>query len=366
MPRTVPFVPRVRSILYPNPIRVSVCPEPFQTTGAGPPGHSVHSKKAMPSAGSAITALLLDCSPDLQGMADAVCKRRGIRCLGTGSGSNPLPEILNTRPNYLLLDGGWPTEAGISLLREIEGKPELADTRVIVFSADPTPENRARAFYLGADEFAAKPCTEDDLEQTLATINRFELNFWGVHGTLPVPGRKTLKYGGNTSCVSLTIGRDRRFVFDAGTGLRVFSNRIMETTGGRFNGRIFISHPHWDHFNSLPFFEPLYIPANRIAIHGPPQGDRSLRELIDDQMDGIFFPITVEHFEAKVDYCDVLEGCYRFDGVTVTSHRLFHPGNCLAYRIDHNGCSLAYATDNAPSTTLLCRIWSNSSRAWMC
>lgn len=304
----------------------------------------------MSSAASAKTALLLESNPDLREIAAAGLRRMGIECLAPNPGAYPLPQILDTRPNYLLLDGDWPMPAGVSLLGNAERQPELAATKIIVFSSDPSPANRIRALDLGADEFAAKPYTWEELEQTLGAVERFELSFWGVHGTLPVPGRKTLKYGGNTSCVSLGIGRDRQFVFDAGTGLRAFSKRIMETTGGRFDGRIFISHPHWDHFNSLAFFEPLYRPGNRIAIHGPPQGGRSLRELIEDQMDGIFFPITVEHFEATVEYRDALEGSQRLDGIRVASKRLFHPGTCLAYRVDHQGRSFAYATDNELGT----------------
>lgn len=304
----------------------------------------------MPSAGSRKTALLLESDPELRNTATAALRRLGIESLTPAPGADPLSELLANRPHYLLLDGDGPTGAGATLLGDIERQPELAATRIIVFSSDPSPANRGRAFDLGADEFAVKPYTEQELENTVSGMDRFELSFWGIRGTLPVPGGKTLRYGGNTSCVSLAIGRDRQFIFDAGTGLRAFSNRIMETSGGRFDGRIFISHPHWDHFNSLPFFQPLYRSANRIAIHGPPQGHRSLRELIDDQMDGIFFPITVEQFEAQVDYCDVVEGRYRFDGIEVAAKRLFHPGYCLAYRVEHHGRSFAYATDNELGT----------------
>lgn len=180
----------------------------------------------------------------------------------------------------------------------------------------------------------------------MPTDSTFELTFWGTRGTIPVPGESTLRYGGNTSCVSLAIGRDRQFVFDAGTGLRRLSQHVMSQAGGRFNGRIFISHPHWDHFNCLPFFTPFYIPGNRITVQGPAQGSQSMRNLIDAQMNGIFFPITVDEFQAEVTYLDMEAGDHWYDGIRVSSFRLRHPGYCLAYRVEYAGRRFAYVTDN--------------------
>jgi phosphoribosyl 1,2-cyclic phosphodiesterase/ActR/RegA family two-component response regulator len=300
----------------------------------------------MPSTGFSKTAFLLEDNPARRATAGEALRHLGIESVALSLNQNPLAQILAARPDYLLLDGGLPEMADLTLLEAIRKQPELAATKILVFSPDDSPERRTRIFDGGADECISKPCTLEELEQILGTAERFEPAFWGIRGTLPVPGGRTLKYGGNTSCVSLAIGHGRQFVFDAGTGLRMLSNRIMETTGGLFRGRLFISHPHWDHFNSLPFFQPLYRPGNHVVIHGPPQGERSLRDLIDDQMDGIFFPITVEEFEATVEYQDISEGVRRFDGVQVTAKRLQHPGHCLAYRVDHRGCSFAYVTDN--------------------
>ncbi|SMF96848.1 Phosphoribosyl 1,2-cyclic phosphodiesterase [Methylomagnum ishizawai] len=268
----------------------------------------------------------------------------GFKCLDRTLGTHPLAWILATRPAGLVLDGDAPESEGLELLAAIRHRPELDATRLFLLSR--SPATRATAYALGADECLPKPCTPEQLTEAFHQHGRFELTFWGVRGTLPIPGPKTLKYGGNTSCVGLRIGGHRRFVFDAGTGLRMLSNHLMGTDGGRFDGRIFISHPHWDHFNSLPFFQPLYFPGNHIVLHGPPQGERSLRDLIDDQMDGIFFPITVGAFQAEVEYLDLWEGVHRFDGVRVEAKRLCHPGHCLAYRVDYQGRSVAYVTDN--------------------
>jgi phosphoribosyl 1,2-cyclic phosphodiesterase/CheY-like chemotaxis protein len=300
----------------------------------------------MPSTGLPKTALVIVDNPERRANFGEALQRLGVAPFFLYPEGNPFAQILDTRPDFLVLEEDLPNIGYLTPLEEIRRHPELEASSILVLAEDQSPEHRARVFQQGADECVSHACPPEELEQVLRLAPRFELAFWGIRGTLPVPGNRTLKYGGNTSCVSLSVGHGRQFLFDAGTGLRNLSNRIMETTGGRFHGRLFISHPHWDHFNSLPFFQPLYQPGNHIIIHGPAQGDRSLRDLIDDQMDGIFFPITVAEFEARVEYQDITEGVHRFDGVRLTAKRLQHPGHCLAYRVDHRGSSFAYVTDN--------------------
>ena len=56
------------------------------------------------------------------------------------------------------------------------------------------------------------------------------LTFWGVRGTLPVPGEKSLRYGGNTSCVTLSFDNGKLFVFDAGSGIKDEQLAVSVTT----------------------------------------------------------------------------------------------------------------------------------------
>ena len=208
------------------------------------------------------------------------------------------------------------------------------------------PSIRNDAFRLGADEVLFKDETLDSIVKAEALHDRFELKFWGVRGTLPISGPNTLKYGGNTSSLGLQFGVDRQFVFDAGTGLRDLSTHLSRHKGGKFNGRILITHPHWDHLNCLPFFDPFYNPNSQIHLMGPPQGDLSFKAIVDGQMNGIYFPIGTDSFNADVIFGDLLPGQYVFDGITVTAIRLDHPGCCLGYRVDFKGRSVAYLTDN--------------------
>jgi phosphoribosyl 1,2-cyclic phosphodiesterase len=163
-------------------------------------------------------------------------------------------------------------------------------------------------------------------------------------GTLPI-AQVSPRYGGN-SCVSLSFPDGRLFVFDAGTGIKALSDSLEAASRSRIDGTIFISHPHWDHINGLPFFAPLYAVGHQLEIYGPAHGDRSLRELLSAQMDSVYFPITVREFAANVSFHDLREGSFEIGREQIRTMLLSHPGSCLGYRIDHGGKSVCYVTDN--------------------
>ena len=55
-----------------------------------------------------------------------------------------------------------------------------------------------------------------------------KVRFWGVRGSIPVPGRTTNRYGGNTSCVEVRPDRGDPIIIDAGTGIRKLGKSLME------------------------------------------------------------------------------------------------------------------------------------------
>ena len=89
------------------------------------------------------------------------------------------------------------------------------------------------------------------------------VDFWGVRGSVPSPGPNTIKYGGNTSCVSISY-QNKILILDAGTGIRELGTKLaMETQNKIF---ILISHSHWDHIQGFPFFKPIYQPDRKIYM----------------------------------------------------------------------------------------------------
>ena len=257
-------------------------------------------------------------------------------------------KILESKPDCVICDLMMPEVDGLNLCKQIRETPELDGVRFIMVSTKIYEFDQKRAFEFGADGYILKPLDTETFGDRVNKIlnDQITMTFWGVRGTLPVPGEKTLKYGGNTSCVSLEFPRDQFFIFDGGSGIKKLGDVLMAERRNRLRARIFISHPHWDHINAIPFFTPLYVPGNEFEILGPNHGDKTTRELISAQMDGVYFPITVKEFGARVYFRDLPEGSVTIDGINLETMLLSHPGKCLGYRVNYNGRSVCYITDN--------------------
>ena len=78
----------------------------------------------------------------------------------------------------------------------------------------------------------------------------------------------------------------------------------------------------------------------------------ALRQWLDagfaGQMQYTYFPISVEQFEARVNFHDLVEGSFEIDGLRVTARYLNHPALTLGYRLEEDGAALVYATDHEP------------------
>lgn len=254
--------------------------------------------------------------------------------------------VTSSDTTALLLDELSLGRKPLDAIRQLVKEAQKRDIPLILLRGEQKPFHDAEAIEAGISECASRKARLPTLIKTIRDFHRFDLCFWGVRGTLPVSGRHTLKYGGSTSSISLKMGSDRHFIFDAGTGLRNLSRHVMQKASGHFNGRLFVTHPHWDHLNCIPFFEPLYKPENKIYLMGPAHEGISFQGLLEGQMNGVYFPIKPDHFQAQVTYVDTEAGNFRYDGIQVKAFRLDHPGCCLGYRIEHAGSSIAYITDN--------------------
>lgn len=277
-----------------------------------------------------------------------ILRDAGYRVTTTRDSRQAIEDLPELAPDCVISDLMMPDLDGYELCKFVRGHEALQHTKFIVLSAKTYEFDVNRAYEFGAHGFFHKPVIAarflSRLERTLS--DKMELSFWGVRGTLPVCGQENLKYGGHTNCLSLEFPRDQLFVFDGGSGIKSFGNHLMKTRPRRIKGHIFITHPHWDHINALPFFAPLYIQGNEFEILGANQGDVSMREIISAQMEGVYFPITLREFAARVYFRDLTEESFEIDGIKVSTKLLSHPGKCLGYRVDYHGRSVCYISDN--------------------
>jgi phosphoribosyl 1,2-cyclic phosphodiesterase len=139
-------------------------------------------------------------------------------------------------------------------------------------------------------------------------------------------------------------GDGRRFIFDAGSGIRLLGENIART-GEAVRADLFLSHFHWDHIQGLPFFAPLYDAETNLRVHGAKQGDTDIQALIAAQMGPVYFPVPFEAVAANLEFRHLGQEPWLDGDVAVRSIRVRHPGWTHGYRIDVGSASIAYFPD---------------------
>ncbi len=176
-----------------------------------------------------------------------------------------------------------------------------------------------------------------------------KLRFWGVRGSIPTPGPHTVRSGGNTTCLEIRADDGTLIILDGGSGIHPLAQSLLREMPVTAN--IFISHTHWDHIHGLPFFIPIFVPGNRIVIHGPldPVSGQGIEQIMAVQMQYSFFPIREAELRANIDYRSLAPGeSVQIGETLVTPVLLNHPVINYGYRIDCAGKSLFFTGDHEP------------------
>src|SRR6476469_7158332 len=155
--------------------------------------------------------------------------------------------------------------------------------------------------------------------------SRVQDQCWGTRGSLARPGRKTLRYGGDTSCVQVTSPKGSLVVIDCGTGAYDLGRSMLAEARGPLRGSILFSHTHWDHIQGFPFFAPLFARGGQWDIYGPAGLGQSLRDTLAGQMQYNYFPITFDELGAAIRFHDLVEGSFCIDDIRITTRYLNHP-----------------------------------------
>lgn len=172
----------------------------------------------------------------------------------------------------------------------------------------------------------------------------FVVQFWGVRGSIPTPGKDTVRYGGNTSCIEMRVG-GKRLIFDGGTGLQVLGKSLLKRQP--VEAYLFFTHYHWDHIQGFPFFTPAFIPGNCFHIHGavPPDGD-SMQQHFLERILHPNSPVPLDGMQADLKFYDLVCGeTFAIDDITFETRPLNHPNNAMGYRVTWQGHSVFYCTD---------------------
>jgi phosphoribosyl 1,2-cyclic phosphodiesterase len=176
-----------------------------------------------------------------------------------------------------------------------------------------------------------------------------KVKFWGVRGSIPSPGPKTVRYGGNTTCIEVRTDDDELIILDGGTGIFSLAQSLPLNKPHVIS--IFITHSHWDHIHGLPFFIPIFIPGNQIRLHGAfdPVAMQGPEQIMATQMQYSYFPVREAEVRSRFEYVTVMPyESVQVGTATVTPILLNHPVIDLGYRIDCDGKSVFFTGDHEP------------------
>ena len=172
------------------------------------------------------------------------------------------------------------------------------------------------------------------------------VKLWGTRGSVPSPGPETLRYGGNTSCVQVTLSDGSMLALDAGTGIRSLG---LALAGDAPRLHILLTHLHLDHIQGLVFFAPAFKPQTEIVIWGPASPEATLRDRIARYISAPLSPVEVRELPCDVSFRDAPDAEWEIGPATIRAASVTHRGPTLGYRITDSGNTLAYIPDHEPA-----------------
>jgi phosphoribosyl 1,2-cyclic phosphodiesterase/CheY-like chemotaxis protein len=308
------------------------------------------------------TVLIIEDDADSRTTLAKLFATDGWKVLEANDGDAGLELAMHNRPELILCDLLMPKLNGFQVCRSI--REQLQPTKIIVLSGRDYGVDRTSALQAGADEYLLKPITwellSSAIDRLLPEIPRrpgaaaeyesvpARIRLWGVRGSIPVPGKSTVRYGGNTSCVEVRADGEI-IVLDAGSGIRLLGLDLDKEFGPRsMKLTLLISHTHWDHIQGLPFFSPAYNRKNLIRVLGYEGARAGLAKILASQMETPFFPVSLRELPSHLAIEELKEMEFQIGNVEVRSKFSNHPGICAGYRLFTSSGSIAYFPDSEP------------------
>jgi phosphoribosyl 1,2-cyclic phosphodiesterase/CheY-like chemotaxis protein len=315
------------------------------------------------------TVLLIEDDAESRRATGELFLRKRWNVLEAGDGEVGVELALKHRPDLILCDLLMPKANGFQVCRAI--RQQLQPAKIIIISGRDYGVDRTSAIEAGADEYLVKPILWEHLCEIIERVlpanghagvktgpvpdftpPSTRLKFWGVRGSIPVPGSSTVRYGGNTSCIEVRADGEI-IVLDAGSGMRLLGIALEEEFGPQpIKVTLLISHTHWDHIQGIPFFLPAYNQKNSLRVLGYEGARKGLATILASQMETSFFPVSLRDMPSAIAIEELKEMDFSIGKVQVHARFVNHPGICAGYRLDTSNGSIAFLPDNEPYDVL--------------
>jgi phosphoribosyl 1,2-cyclic phosphodiesterase len=172
-----------------------------------------------------------------------------------------------------------------------------------------------------------------------------KVKIWGARGSVPAPGPETMHYGGNTSCVEVTLSDGSTLILDAGTGIR---NLGVVLRSSERPIHVLLTHLHLDHIQGLMFFAPLFHARSEIVVWGPPSPEASLCDRIARYISAPLAPVEIRELPSLVSFREAEPLEWELGPARVRAQAVNHRGPTLGYRIEDGDQVLCYIPDHEP------------------
>ena len=170
---------------------------------------------------------------------------------------------------------------------------------------------------------------------------------YGSRGSMPF-SRYGSKFGGNSSCMSIKSG-DEELIFDAGSGLFAYQEKLRLGGGVNFEGltpiNILISHLHLDHIIGLGLFAPAWDGAH-VRLYTVSRSSEPLKE----QVLGIFAPPYWPKNMKSLDNVEIVEielnKPFKIGVFTVTAFIAAHPDATTSFHVTDGTKNFVHLLDS--------------------
>ena len=199
--------------------------------------------------------LVIDDEPPIRKLLRMGLSTQGYDILDAPNGKTAL-ELLDNKPDLVILDLGLPDIQGHDLLRMIRARNESVP--VVVLSSRGDEAGKVQALDLGADDYVTKPFGMDELLARIRAALRHQLQ---VHGERPV-----FRTG------DLSVDLVRRIVKVGDRDIKLSPKeydllRVLVQHAGKVLTHKFLLHELWDDLTDAQYLR-VYVRQLRQKIEG--------------------------------------------------------------------------------------------------